>query len=230
MALLPPRALRVLSATLTTLVVLGGGPAARMPSSIAGVPEARPVEGDPFPAQIASIDAKWQIALDAGGKRRTLPAAEIVSWGGCIEPERGSMVILANGTALVTELSGAGREKLTVESALFGPLSLPLELLAGVLIHLPADPLQRDLLVDRIAAATGNSDRIVLTNRDEIAGSITMIQEGKIRVETGVGPLTVDLARVRAVIYNPALSKRKRPSGLCAWRVSATAAGWWPRP
>jgi len=227
MARLPCRVLLVLLASGTLLAGLGVGPAS--PSMAAGS-EARPIEGDPFRAEIVSIDAKWQITFDAGGKPRPLPAAEVLSWGDCREPDRGSLVILVDGSLLVADLSSASREKLAVESALFGSISFPLELLAGVLVQTPADPLQRDLLVDRIAAAAGNSDRIVLANRDEIAGSITTIQGGKVRVETAVGPLAVDLARVQAVVYNPALAKRKRPTGLWAWmgfsdgsRLAATA-------
>jgi len=217
------RPLRVLAAA-ALAGVLSQSPLGRAPLALAGAadspsegPEARPAEGDPFRARLSSVDANWQIQFDVAGKPRSLPAAEVVCWGRPEEPRRGPLVLLADGSLLVADVTGAGRDTFRAESALLGPVSIPLDGLCGVVVHAPADPLERDLLVDRVASASGSSDRVVLSNGDEIAGSIGAIREGKARLETRVGPVDVDLARIRALVYNPTLLKRPRAAGLRAW-------------
>ena len=217
------RSLPVLAAAALT-GVLSHGLLGRAPLAPAGVadspsegPLARPAEGDPFRARLSAVDANWQIHFDVAGKPRSLPAAELVCWGRPAEPRRGPLVLLADGSLLVADVTGAGRDALSAESALVGPVSIPLDGLCGVVVHAPADPLERDLLVDRVASASGSSDRLVLSNGDEIAGSIAAIREGKARVESRVGPVDVDWARIRALVYNPALVKRPGAAGLRAW-------------
>jgi hypothetical protein len=217
-----PRPLRVLAVVLAPM--LSAGPFGRAPLALASVadsrsegPLARPAKGDPFRARLSAVDANWQVLFDVAGKPRSLPAGDVVCWGGAAEPRRGPLVVLADGSLLVADVTSAGRDTLRAESGLLGPVSIPLDGLCGVVVHAPADSLERDLLVDRVQSASGSSDRVVLTNGDEIAGSIGAIREGKARLETRVGPVDVELARVRALVYNPTLLKRPRPAGLRAW-------------
>jgi len=184
----------------------------------AAVSEARPVEEQPFPAELAAIDAQWQITFRKGETTRVLPAAALVRWGICPEPRRGPLLVLADGGLVAAdERFSAGKEKLTADTLLFGQVSIPLERLAGVVLRLPADPVQRTLLIDRVASGTGLSDRLLLANGDEIPGTIRAIREGKAQVETGATAVDVDLSRVEALLYNPALLRRTEANGLRAW-------------
>ena len=181
-------------------------------------PEACPVEEKPFPAELAAIDAQWQITFRKGGTTLALPAAALVRWGICPEPRRGPLLVLADGSLVAAdERLSAGKEKLTADTLLFGQVSIPLERLAGVVLRLPADPLQRTRLIDRAVSGNGLSDRVLLANGDEIPGTIRAIREGKAQVETGATVADVDLSRVEALLYNPALLQRTQASGLRAW-------------
>ncbi len=180
--------------------------------------EVYPAEEKPFRAELAAIDARWQITFRKGGQSRVMPAAVLVRWGTCPEPRRGPILVLADGSLVAAdERFSAGKEKLTADTLLFGQFSIPLERLAGIVLRLPADPVQRTLLIDRVASGSGLSDRLLLANGDEIPGTITAAGDGKVRVETGGRATDVDLSRVEAILYNPALLQRTEAKGLRAW-------------
>ena len=192
----------------------------------AEMPEAVPVDGKPFRAELVGADARWQLTFKAGEGPRVVPGAELVRWGTPAEAHRGPVLVLADGGRLPAAVLGAEKGTLLADSFRLVPddaaaqgLKLPLESLAGVVFRLPADHHQRDLLLDRVASASGESDRLILTGGDEIAATVRAIDEGTIHLVTDVGPVDVELYRARALVFNPALRRRPQqdPKGLHAW-------------
>ncbi len=187
----------ILAAGLLAAAALGASPAR------AEMPEAVPVEGDPFRARVAAVDAQWQITFQTAAGPRTLPAASLVRWGQCAEWTRGSAVVLVDGSLLVADVTAADRQSLVADSVLFGELKLPRASIAGVVFHPPGDCARRDRLLDRVASGAGESGRIVLTNGDELACDLEAIQDGKLRLRASVGPLDVEARRVAALLCRP---------------------------
>jgi hypothetical protein len=181
------------------------------------LPWAVPVEGEPFRAGLSAVDASWRLTFGSGAKQRMAPAAELVRWGRCVDVRRGPLVLLADGGQLVSDTLTADRETLTAETGLFGRVRLPLELLAGVVFQLPANRHRRDLLLDRIVASKGDSDRVMLLNGDAVTGSITGLDDETIRLETDAGPLSIRTDRVAAVVFNPALRRHVPSRGPRGW-------------
>jgi hypothetical protein len=193
-------------------------------------PLAVPVDGEPFSAQLAAVDERWQVTFQTPGAPRVLPAASLVSWGRCVDAARGPLVVLADGSLLAAEVRNADREQVSADSRLFGALRLPRSFVAGVLFHPPAD---RDSLIDRVLSsatgatsgrdsAGGDADRALLVNGDEVAGTIERIAEGKIRLQSTVGPLELETRRVRAILCRAALAPRGEASRVPE-ALSATA-------
>lgn len=186
-------------------------------------PLAVPIEGEPFPASLVSVDADWKLFLacpgggGALGSKRTMAAADLACWGTCREPARGPLVLLADGGVLAADVSAADKERLTAESDLLGTLKLPLEVLAGVVLRLPADRAQRDLLVERVARATGESDRVLLDNGDEVTGLIEAVADGKTHIRADAGPLDVPLRQSVALVLNPGLRQKPAATARTAW-------------
>ncbi|OHB81347.1 MAG: hypothetical protein A2V98_10870 [Planctomycetes bacterium RBG_16_64_12] len=180
------------------------------------LPETVPVEGEPFAAELAGIDSQWQLTFRSGEQRRALPAAELAHWGSCVEIRQGPVLVLADGGVLVADVFQADKEHLTADSGLFGLVELPLELLAGVVFQLPADRHAQDLLLNRVASATGESDQAVLQNGDEVAGRLEAIRDDVIRLETVVGPVDVEIHRTQALVFNPALTRPPKRQALHA--------------
>ncbi|MFH1266352.1 MAG: NPCBM/NEW2 domain-containing protein [Planctomycetota bacterium] len=175
-----------------------------------------PVDGEPFRAELAGIDSQWQVTFRSGEERRVLAAADVVSWGCCAEVRRGPVLVLADGGLLVADVFTADKDRLTADSGLFGLVELPLELLAGVVFQLPADRHARDLLLSRVASATGDSDRAVLHNGDEVAGRVESIRDDRIRLETAVGPVDLEIHRTQTLVFNPALVQAPQRQGVHA--------------
>jgi hypothetical protein len=180
-------------------------------------PLAVPADGEPFPAQLVAADAGWHLRLETGGKAETLSAAHLAWWGTCAEPARGPILVLADGGLLPADVTGADKDSLAADSDPLGAIKLPLEALAGVVLRPPAVRSQRDRLVDRLVRATGESDRLLLDNGDEVTGLFEAITNGKARVKSAVGPLAIELRRVVAMVFNPALRQKPARKGLAAW-------------
>ena len=109
-----------------------------------------PVDGTPFQAALAAVDAKWQITFLVGGQRKTVPAADLVRWGQCPEQGRAGGLVLADGSFLVADVDAADKDRLSADSDLFGTQKIPLDALSGVILHPPSSQQDRDKLFDRI--------------------------------------------------------------------------------
>jgi len=180
-------------------------------------PLAVPVDGQAFAAQLAAADAKWQLTFSTGQGPRVLAAAELVRWGTCAEAARGPVVVLADGGLLVADVLGSEKERLKLDSDLFGLVELPLGQLAGVVFDPPAQRHRLDLLLDRLARAAGESDRLLLSNGDELTGLVEAVEGDRVRLGTNDGPVAVERSRIAAVVFNPLLRREPARQGLGAW-------------
>ncbi len=180
-------------------------------------PLAVPVDGQPFPAALTAVDAQWQLTFETLGKSRTLPAADLVRWGSCPETTSGPIVVTAAGGLLVADVFAGDKESLSGDSGLFGAVKLPLETLAGVIFHPPAEQQARDRLFDRVAKASGNSDRLILHNGDRLVGLIEGIKNDTVELKTEVGTVSIETHRISAIIFDPALRQPPSRIGTRCW-------------
>jgi len=183
----------------------------------ADAPLAAPVEGRPFSGELISIDAKGQIVFQTAGQRRQLPLGDLAAWGACPEPKRTPILVLADGGLLAADVLSSDKEILLAESDLFGRMKIPWDRLAGVLFRLPPAPNDRDALFDRVARTEGESDRLLLDNGDELAGLLEKIEEDAAKLKTNIGVVDVELGRVTAIIFNPALRRKMSSDTARTW-------------
>lgn len=115
-------------------------------------PWAVPVVGEPFQAEVAAVDAQWQMTFSVGQQPRVVSAAELVRWGRMVEQGGAGGLVFADGGWLVAEITAADKQSVAAESVAFGTLKLPKKSLAGVVVRPPAGCQDRDRLLDRIAA------------------------------------------------------------------------------
>ena len=89
---------------------------------------------------------------------------------------------------------------------------------AGIVFHQPAEPQNDDLLADRIVAAAGRWDRLLLLNGDELSGRLVGIAAGLVDFETELGSVKVAADRIRALIFKPATRRHEdKTERLRAW-------------
>lgn len=190
--------------------------AASAPLSAVEPPTAVPVEGQPFPALLTAVDASWGVTFTLGGKPRTASAAELVAWGSPAELGQEPLIILADGSIVAAEILEADKERITADSALFGSVKLPVETLAGLVFQPAVERHAQDVLLDQIATAEGNDDRVILLNGDQLRGRLETIRDNTVRLTTDVGPVDIKTDRIQSLVFNPALVRRSRPVGLHA--------------
>jgi hypothetical protein len=184
---------------------------------LAAPPLAAPIEGKPFPAELAAIDSGENLTFSLDGKSQKLPLADLVSWGAPFEARRGPLVVFADGGLLAADVLSADKSRLEVDSELFGRLKLPLESLSGVIYRLPGGVRQRDRLLDRLALAVGDSDRLLLANGDELAGTLEAIDDKFAKLQTETGSSNVELDRVDAVVFDPQLKGKPEEKSPRTW-------------
>jgi hypothetical protein len=185
-------------------------------------PQAVPIEGKPFQADLTAVDAKWQLTFQTDGSPRALPAAELVRWGSFAEPGNCPLVVMADGGLIAADPSASAivqsdQETVTFDSKSFSRLSMPVELLAGIVFHPPAGRRDRDVLLDRVLGAKGNADRLILENGDELSGSIDSIARNRIVLRSETGPANVEIGQIVALVLNPSLRKKAEKPPLWAW-------------
>ena len=181
------------------------------------LPPLVPVAGDATSGRFVEIDAQGRFHFDAAGKPVVLAPTDLVKWGTCVEPARGPLIVLADGGLVTAEILGADKDHLSAESDLWGSLKLPLESLSAVVFRWPASNAQRDRLLQRIARAKGESDRLWLDNGDEINGLVEGLQNDKVAIKADSGPLEIDSRRIVALVFSPALKQKPARQGLRCW-------------
>jgi hypothetical protein len=125
---------------------------------------------------------------------------------------------------LLADVLGADKEQLSLDSALFGRQKVPLEALAGIALHLPPGRQERDRLLDRVLYASGDADRLLLINGDEVTGLVETLDADTVTIRAAVGPLKVETSRIAAVVFNPTL-RQKTGTGPAALRSGAAKDG-----
>ncbi len=178
---------------------------------------AEPVNGEPFAGAISDIDADWRITFGGVVPPRMLPAADLVQWGSPAEAVRSPVLVLADGGLLVADGIRSDAVSLTADSDLLGSINLPLGQMAGVVLHLPNDRAGRDRLLDRVTAASGRTDRLLLLNGDQLTGTINAIRDDQVLVQADVGPLSVPTDRIAAVAFRAPAAPAASPQTRTVW-------------
>ncbi|MBN2023049.1 MAG: NPCBM/NEW2 domain-containing protein [Pirellulales bacterium] len=173
-----------------------------------------PVEGEPFRAELVACDPAWTLTFQPD---RALAAENLVRWGDCPDPARGSAVVLADESLVVGDLLEVSREAVRIDSKSCGLVRLPSATVAGVIFELPGDAVRRDRLLDRVLRAEDRSDVVLLANGDQLGGSLTEVDSDAIHLDTTSGPTSLELGQAEAIIFHPALRRRARRDGLGAW-------------
>jgi hypothetical protein len=185
------------------------------PGQCAEPPLVAAADGSIFGAELRSIDPNGQVVFETAGRKRQMPLGDLVAWGACRELRRTPVLALADGGLVVADIQASDKqsdkESVLAESQVFGRLELHIDALAGVVFVLPSALKDRDALVDRIVKEAGQSDRLLLDNGDQLTGIVERIGGEGVRISTNAGAVDMEMGRVAAIVFNPAL-RGKVPS------------------
>jgi NPCBM/NEW2 domain len=190
------------------------------------------VEGVPFKARLQAISAEGMISWELrGGEVKKRPLAGLCWWGEWAETRPQTQVVLVDGSLIVAEVIGIGKEHLAADWSLGGNFKLPLEWVGGILLEPPVDRQQADLMrsivafrsakersfAERKATLPSDTDRLILLNGDELTGEILALDESTVKIRTTAGEVSVAKEKIAAAAFNPSLAAKPNPADARFW-------------
>lgn len=192
----------LLALWLTALPALAVEPAAGTLSS-----------GAPFRGALSALEPDWKLRF-SGGDRAEVSADELVYWGAFAAPSVGAQLLLAGGGLIVVDAVLIEKELASGQSSALGAVSLPIEMLAAVMLHPPSDSAAYDRLLVRLTALDTQVDRLLLDNGDELTGTILGLDGKAVQFESGGGKRNVEVDKITALSFNATLVQQPRLTGL----------------
>jgi hypothetical protein len=162
-------------------------------------------DGTRTPATLVSVQPDLTITVKTETGNLTAPADQFVRWGLPAEPRRGPQVLLSDGSLLLGDVVAIDGERLLLAADLWAEISLPMELVRGIIFWPPPDELKRDRLLDRLADNARQSDQVLLENGDLLDGRFTGLKDDTVGIQLASGQSQIPLQRVTALLLDPSL-------------------------
>ncbi len=173
-----------------------------------------PVEGEPFEGKLESItaDGATTFRLAAGepalaGGERTIAFQNLVRWSHPARLQSQPLVLLSDGSRLVVAANWSGSaplqiagDKITIRSDSWNETQLDRSQVRGLVFAERSHPGDRQRLENKVRAASGKQDQVLLTNQDHLTGKVKQLADGMLTVEIESGDAELPIARVEAVI------------------------------
>ena len=172
-----------------------------------------PANGPRFDGALFGVTGAGQVTFATEKSTRSIPLADLVSWGALVDPGGPIQVLVAGGGLVVADVVRLENESLAIESDLLKRRTIPLEMVAAILFHPPVDLHQRDRLASRAFADSVNGDRLLLANGDELTGRLVALGETAVDFESQGQKISVETPRVSAVGFDPSLAARPKAAG-----------------
>ncbi len=135
---------------------------------------------------------------------------------------RGSAIWLANGDRLIARGTAIEDEQLRAawrEFPEWPEFALPLESVRGLSLSLPHSRERRDEIAAWLFDRKEQRDELRLLNGDVSSGELAKWRDGTISLKTNGRDVTLPIADVRDIAFNPELLALPEPKELC-WLVS----------
>ena len=166
--------------------------------------------GSPVQAELAGIDDLKTVRFLVDGKVRAVALDEIVIWGAYRDETRHTCTVLSDGGLLAADVTGIDERRVSLQSDLFDEMTVPRRLVRGLIFQLPARPVKRDRLLERITASTSVGDRLLLSNGDLQSGKVTAggtdpdvfgVDSLQLLRQSDESPLEFDVQSIDACIF-----------------------------
>jgi hypothetical protein len=175
------------------------------PSHSGQAAELRVQDAAPRDAKLISLDADKVCEFETSEGLQSVPLDTLISWGTPPDEQAGPIMMLNDGGQLVADLARVDRGHLDLLAPTAGNLRLPLEVVRGIVLEPSFDARTRDAQIDAILAATGETDTLVLENKDVLQGTLQGYQNEQFQLESAVGEVSIPRAKVASVILDPSL-------------------------
>ncbi len=184
------------------------------------VPEAVPVDGPAFQANLVGANADGPLTFELPGataQTRQLAAADLCWWGRWAEARGQTQILLVDGSLIVSDIADIDKDRVLLDWNSGGSVKLPLETIAGIVFHPPASAQSADQLLAKLPTAAPDADRLLLLNGDVIGGEFLSLTDDTVHIRTASGKLDVRTDKISALAMNAALVAKPRSPNAHAW-------------
>jgi hypothetical protein len=136
------------------------------------------IDEKPFVAELAGIDAEWNLTFKTADKLRVIAAGDLSYFGRYRDQESGPQLVLVDGSVLRTDLLHFDGQKFVIGDAsglgrgLWEESALSRAAVKAVMWQPPAGRQDRDKLLRALNAYVEPKDRLLLVGEEAIAGTI----------------------------------------------------------
>jgi hypothetical protein len=154
-------------------------------------------------ARLAGADADWNWKFTSAGSNEQIVAArQVVRYGEFVRAKGQHRVRTVAGSELVGYSIQIEPPKIELASDILDLIELPAQSIAALIFDMPTDAKAARALDDRIAASKARTnDTLLLSNGDQIDGRLVRLANQKLTLRAAENDVTVDLARVAAVVF-----------------------------
>jgi hypothetical protein len=199
-------------------------------------PLAFPLDEPAFPAQLAIIDAEWNVQFRAGDKLRVVGAIDLAYWGRYYDDEHGPQIVLRDGSLIRADVLSLDDKELILGDATglgrgqWEQSSIPRSSVWAILFQPPAGPQQRSELLRALDSGPDFQDRLLLSGGESVGGGILAVPSAGAFAPEQVKPGSETFSIVQRNVLEPlAIPAAKvvalRFQGIAAGR-STVGAAW----
>jgi hypothetical protein len=116
------------------------------------------------------------------------------------------LIALADQGAIVAAPERIENDAIRARSPLLGDVELPIENVAAVVLRLPADHLAADGLVSQLQRLATETDAVLLSNGDELTGTLERLDRESLVLKTDIGDVTVERGQLQGVGFDASLA------------------------
>jgi len=127
----------------------------------------------------------------------------------------------AGGAGLLCEITSAGEDRIVLNSAAFGELSVPIAELSGMVLPGANAKQRKDIAAEIASGKAPVKDRLYLPNGDRMEGLITKVSSETVTFEGMLGELDYSLQKLAGVLFGEA---SRRPAGFAGLHAAVVAS------
>lgn len=160
-----------------------------------------PLDGEAFVGSPVAVVDGTLVFADETGERR-FPAEKLLRFGTLPDEARPPLVTLTGNGILAGDVVRMEEGTLTLLSDTFGVLRLAEHRVTGIVFVPPVDALATQQLLDDLAQTDRETDRLLLTNGDELSGEVLGIGEEVLEFSAELGDVEIPRSRLAAVQFD----------------------------
>lgn len=130
------------------------------------------LRGRSFEAGLSSIDDDWNLHFDEDAQRQVVPLSNLIRWGSLSDRAVRPTLLLNDRSRFTGQIVAISQESVKIRSEVWSTVTIPRELIQGIVLQTPTDLAARDHLFRLIQDFDESEDRIRLIDGDELRGLV----------------------------------------------------------